>query len=56
MRGEKVVKLLEGPNPGFSHMDGRRIQFGYEGGQMQVFDILYGLKLTGTGKGARGKP
>jgi hypothetical protein len=27
------------------------IGFGYEGGQMEVFDTVYGLKLTGAGKG-----
>jgi hypothetical protein len=32
-------------------MDGRMIEFGREGCQMEVFDTPYGLKLTGAGKG-----
>jgi hypothetical protein len=51
MQGEKVVKLPEGPYPGFPHMDGWIIEFSREGCQVWVFDILYGLKLTGAGKG-----
>jgi hypothetical protein len=50
-QGEKVVELPDGPYPGFPHMDGRMIEFGCENGQMQVFDILYGLKLMGASKG-----
>lgn len=41
MQKEKVVKLPEGPYPGFPHMDGRMIEFGREGYQVQVFDILF---------------
>jgi hypothetical protein len=51
MREEKVVKTREGPNPGYLQMDGRMIEFGYGGCQMQVLDIPYGLKLAGAGKG-----
>jgi hypothetical protein len=40
MRGEKVVKLPEGPYPGFPDMDGRMVEFGREGCQVQLFDIL----------------
>jgi hypothetical protein len=32
-------------------MDGWIIEFSREGGQMEVFDTVYGLKLTGAGKG-----
>jgi hypothetical protein len=41
MQGEKVVKLTESPYPGFPHMDGRIIEFGRAGCQVQVFDILF---------------
>jgi hypothetical protein len=51
IQGEKVVKLPEGPNPGFPHMDGRIIELSRECCQVQVFDIVCGLKLTGAGKG-----
>jgi hypothetical protein len=53
MQGEKVVELPESPYSGFPHMDGRMIEFSREGYQVQVFDILYALKLTGTGKGSQ---
>jgi hypothetical protein len=53
MQGEKVIQLPEGPYPGFPHMYGRMIEFSREGYQVQVFDILYGLKLTGAGKGSQ---
>jgi hypothetical protein len=53
MQEEKVVKLPESPYSGFPHMDGRMIEFGNEGCQVQEFDILYGLKLTGAGKGSQ---
>jgi hypothetical protein len=49
MQGKKMVKLPESPYPGFPHMDGRMIELSREGYQVQVFDILYGLKLTGAG-------
>jgi hypothetical protein len=51
IRGEKVVELSKAPNPGFPQMDGRMIEFGEGPGQMQVFDILYILRITGAGKG-----
>jgi hypothetical protein len=50
MQGEKVVKLPEGPNPGFPHMDGRMIEFSREGYQVKVLDMPYGLKLMEAGK------
>jgi hypothetical protein len=51
MQGEEVVKLPEGPYPGFPHMDGRIIEFSHECCQVLVLDILYGFKDTGSGKG-----
>jgi hypothetical protein len=32
-------------------MDRRMIEFGYEGCHVQVFDVIYGPKLMGPGKG-----
>jgi hypothetical protein len=51
MQGEKVVKLPKGPYPGFRHMDRRMIEFSREGYQVQVLDIIYGLKLMEANKG-----
>jgi hypothetical protein len=51
MQAEKVVELHVGPYPGFPHLDGRIIEFSCECCQVLIFDILYGLKLTGVGKG-----
>jgi hypothetical protein len=53
MQGEKVVELPENQYPGFPHMDGRMIEFSREGYQVQVLDILYGLKVTGASKGPK---
>ena len=49
--GRGSGKLPEGPHPGFPHMDGRMIEFSGEGCQVQVCDILNGLKLMDAGKG-----
>ncbi len=51
MQGEKVVKLLESSDPEFPHMDGRIIEFRRESRQVEVFEIVYGLKITGAGRG-----
>jgi hypothetical protein len=50
MQGKKVVKLPECPNWGFPHTNGMMIEFSRENCQVQVFDVPYGLKLTGAGK------
>jgi hypothetical protein len=49
--GRESGKTAEASYPGFPHMNGRMIEFSREGCQVQVFDIHYGHKLTGAGKG-----
>jgi len=34
MQGEKMIRLPQGPYPGFPHMDGRMIEFSREGHQV----------------------
>jgi hypothetical protein len=57
IQGKKVVKLPEGLNPGFPHMDGKIIEFGRyrcKCGYLISFIATYaryGLKLTSAGKG-----
>jgi hypothetical protein len=53
MEGVKVVKPPEGPYAGLPHRDGRIIELRGECCQVQVFEIFYGLKLTGSDKGGK---
>jgi hypothetical protein len=51
IQGEKVVKSPMGSYPGFPHADGRNIEFNREGSRVKLHDFLYGLTITGAGKG-----